>query len=290
MVEGEKVKRIFRHPVKGLAFATFLILLIVLFGTVQSNAENNPEKRILFISSYSPSFPTFFLQIEGLREELDDGRNVIDIEFMDTKRFPEPSNYERFSGSLRYKLERLPQYDIVIVSDDDALNYIMSVKKELFPKIPIVFLGINNVEKAVAYGKDPLVTGAVESLSLGDTIGMAYRLNPSAKRVVAITDSTSTGQADLASYFKLKDQFKELRFMDLDLSGMSYEELGEELEGLTNEDIVLLLSAYIDGSGQVMTFPGLSGVPVKPFESANLSPLLPWNRRRYPGREGHFPL
>ena len=255
MVEGEKVKRVFRHPLKGFAFATFLLLLIVIFGTVQSNAENNPEKRILFISSYSPSFPTFFLQIEGLREELDDGRNVIDIEFMDTKRFPEPSNYERFAGSLRYKLEQLPEYDIVIVSDDDGLNFVMANKDDLFPETPVVFLGINDVEKAVAYGKDPLVTGVVESLSLGDTIGMAYRLNPSAKRVVAITDNTSTGQGDLASYYKLRGPFKELRFMDLDLSVLSYEELGEDLERLTNEDIVLLLSAYIDRSGQVMTFP-----------------------------------
>lgn len=255
MAEREKIiKRYKRIPVGILTFSLILSLFFG-FSTMQAKAESGSGKKILFISSYSPAFPTFFLQVEGLQSELNDGKNVLDIEFMDTKRFPEQANYEGFNGNLRYKLERLPKYDIVIVSDDDALNYVMSVKIELFPETPIVFLGINNVEQAAKYGKDPLVTGVVETLSLGDTIEMAYRLNPTAKRVVAITDSTSTGQGDLKSYYKLKNQFKELRFMDLDLSEMSYKELGTELEKVTNEELVLLLSAYMDQEGEIKTFP-----------------------------------
>ena len=233
----------------------FMLFLFSGFCTASVRAESDPVKRILFLSSYSPAFPTFFLQIEGLREELGDGGNILDVEFLDTKRFPEPENYRRFDESLRYKLERLPQYDIVIVSDDDGLNYVMANKEKLFPGVPIVFLGINNRERAESYGQDPLVTGVVEAISLEDTIRMALNLSPEAKGIVAITDGTSSGHGDLISYLKLQDRFGELSFKVLDLSDLSYEELGRNLEKLTGEDLVVLLSAYVDRKGKVMTFP-----------------------------------
>ena len=235
----------------------FLVVFLVVacLNSSFSFAENTSSKRILFISSYSPSFPTFFLQIDGLKSELDDGRNVLDVEFMDTKRFPTEENLNRFYNNMKFKLAELPPYDIVIVSDDDGLNFVMKNKEELFSGIPIVFMGINNIDNAKKYSEDPLVTGVVEAASIGDTIGLAYTLNSNAQRVVALVDSTSSGQGDLISYYKLQSQYKALEFTDLDLSNMSFDEFGIALTKLTKEDIVLNLSAYVDNQGTVMTFP-----------------------------------
>ena len=242
---------------KTCRFFYYLLMILIIMMLLQSSivfAEKNVGKRILFISSYSPAFPTFFLQIDGLKEELDNGRNVMDIEFMDTKRFPAEENRNRFYNSIQFKLADLPPYDIVIVSDDDGLNFVMKNKQELFPDTPIVFMGINNLENAEKYSQDPLVSGVIEAASIGDTIRLANRLNSSAKRVVALTDSTSSGQGDLITYYQHQKEFENLVFTDLDLSDMSYDEFAAELETLTDADIVLALSSYVDNQGTVMTF------------------------------------
>ncbi len=247
IIDCNKIRRI------GLSLLAFCVAVMT-WGMSISYSESETGKRILFISSYSPSFPTFFLQIDGIKSELDNGRNVIDIEFMDTKRFPDQENKDRFYKNLKYKLTGVEPYDVVIVSDDDGINFVMSKKEELFPNTPIVFMGVNNIEHAKQYSEDPLVTGVVESASIGDTVGLAYALNQKAKRVVALVDSTSSGQADLASYYKASEQFPDLTFTDLDLSDMTFQEFSNHLEELTNQDLVLCLSAYVDKQGTVMNF------------------------------------
>ncbi len=122
---------------------TFLLLIVLVFvlGLSSSFAVSNEQdsKRILFISSYSPSFQTFFHQIEGVRSELDNGDNILDIEFMDTKRFLTEENLTQFYKSIKYKLNELPPYDVIIVSDDNGLNFVMEYKEDLFSEIPIIF-------------------------------------------------------------------------------------------------------------------------------------------------------
>jgi len=72
-----------------LLFTTLLgSNLIFVSADAFSEQENVfEEKRILFISSYSPSFSTFYQQIEGIKDTLDDYPIIIDMEFMDSKRF-----------------------------------------------------------------------------------------------------------------------------------------------------------------------------------------------------------
>ena len=64
-------------------------------ATLNSNTASAADlrKRVLFVSSYHPSFPSFDLQVSGIRAALaergfDSRKIVMDIEFMDSKRFP----------------------------------------------------------------------------------------------------------------------------------------------------------------------------------------------------------
>ena len=69
---------------------------------------------------------------------------------------------------LRYKLSYTEPYDIIITSDDNALNFALEHRAELFPTIPIVFLGVNDLQQAHAMNDEPLVTGVVEAISARD--------------------------------------------------------------------------------------------------------------------------
>ena len=71
--------------------------------------------RVLYISSYHPGFPTFFQQVAGIRSVFKTEDFLLDIEFMDTKRFPEAESWEMFRQALQYKLQRTVGYDAVMV-------------------------------------------------------------------------------------------------------------------------------------------------------------------------------
>ncbi len=82
------MRRLFMHRWKLYYFEMFIIVLFhILTSSNHVMASGDRGNRVLFISSYSPSFQTFFQQVDGIRSELDDMEITLDIEFMDSKRF-----------------------------------------------------------------------------------------------------------------------------------------------------------------------------------------------------------
>lgn len=234
-----------------------LLIVMGLICVPISSAIVTPEtmpKRVLLISSYSPSFQTFFQQIQGIRDTFDDDAILFDVEFMDSKRLFTEENYANFYQSLTYKLDQLPPYDLVMTSDDNALNFIREHQETLFPDTPIVFLGVNNLESASLANSEPMITGVVEATSILETITAAMALQPEAKRVVALVDTTTSGQSDLTNYYGFADELEQIELTDIDLSDMTYDGYAKALSALTKNDIVLLLSVYSDITNQRLTF------------------------------------
>lgn len=140
-----------------------LLTLLIIFLNTGIFADSNElsQKRVLLINSYNPSFSTFYQQIDGIDSILKSKGILLDVEFMDSKRLFTDENMSNFYESLKYKLESLPTYDTIIVSDDNSLDFVMAHNDDLFKNIPIVFMGINNIEKALAVSEKSHITGVV---------------------------------------------------------------------------------------------------------------------------------
>lgn len=243
-----------------LVFLSFLFLLIfTIENPIYAQSKNliiskTEDKRVLFISSYSPSFSTFFQQIDGLKQGFKSSNIQIDIEFMDTKRFVTKENIHNFYTNLKYKINNLKKYDGIITADDSALKFALEYQNDLFKGIPIVFFGVNNRKFGLDATKNPSITGILEVPSIGDTIEVAKKLIPNAKRVIAITDNTNSGQGDLISYQNEQKRFPNIAFNVLDLSKMDFNEFINKVDKIDNETIVLLLSLYTDKNNTTITF------------------------------------
>lgn len=158
-------------------------LLIFLHGSSLVHASEEDElKHVLFISSYSESFMSVPDQIAGIKSVFDGTNIILEIEYMDTRRLNQEENIDVFYESLSYKLDNLPKYDAVIVGDDAALQFALDYQDELFDQIPIVFLGINDAERAEIADSNPYMAGSMEHISVADNIALAQKLNPSAKK------------------------------------------------------------------------------------------------------------
>ena len=177
-----KTSRTSMQLIGAIIFAGLVLLLC--FPLTSQALEQN--KRVLFISSYSESFPSVPQQIKGIEAALDDDV-TLEIEYMDTKRLDTAENKQRFYENLAYKLKNLPPYDAVLVGDDNALQFMMDYHEELFPQIPVVFFGINDLERAEKAAENPYFTGMLEKFSMAETIEIAKKFNPHAQKLLGLS-------------------------------------------------------------------------------------------------------
>ena len=225
-----------------------LMLNIWLAACLTASAD---QKHILVLSSYHPSFPTFFQQIEAVKDTFSDSSVLIDIEFLDSKRFTTETARRLFQDLLRYKFINLEPYDGVITTDDYALIFVLRNQQELFPGIPVAFCGVNDQEKAIEQNKNPEVTGVIESVSMEENLKLIVDLFPRTRSIYAITDGSESGRGDLHTFNKYKDSFPQ---KVLSLENLSFSELGRTVGNLPPDSAVLLLSAYTDKPGNSLDF------------------------------------
>lgn len=240
------LKKIFK--LSGLLL-TIIFTIILFFCNAQAS-----EHRVLLISSYSPSFPTFYDQINGIKSVLDPQKISLDVEFMDSKRFFSASAQQNFYANLKAKLKELPAYNVIIAADDNALKFVLKNRKELFPTTPTVFCGINDKNIATTLSDSKFITGVLESPSITETAKLIKKLRPQTQIIFAISDSTPTGILDLEKLKSSLTNFPDLYLKVLSLSKLSWEELTKELKTLPKKESVLLLSAYRDKNLNSKTF------------------------------------
>lgn len=208
--------------------------------------------RVLFISSYEYSWDTVPLQMEGIEEALADDVSL-SYEFMDTKRVNDEEGSRLFYEHLSHTLDMVEDYDVIIVGDDAALKFALDYQDELFDGIPIIFEGINDIERARKAAEDNLITGVVERLSYRDTLDLAVSLYPDAKRIVGIVDDTITGEGEKKQFHANEAEYPEFTFEELNTSLYSKDEFAEKLSEIGEDTIVFYLICSEDKDGNTYT-------------------------------------
>lgn len=234
---------------KGCILAVILFVLLCIGGSFPVNAKETGRGRVLFISSYSYAWETIPQQIEGIKKSLGDDV-TIDYKFMDTKNVDTAENVHLFYKSLSYYLSQVPAYDVVIVGDDAAYNFVL-VYRKIFGNTPIVFEGVNNVSKALAMDYNPNVTGIIENQTYGNTIALAKKIYPEAAHIVAIVDNTVTGLSARKEFYSYKDEFPDLEFSDINASEFSQKDLIKSVESFDESTILLYILCSNDKDGNV---------------------------------------
>ncbi len=229
-----------------LLWSLLLPVCFLVFGmTVSAKTSTG---RVLFISSYSYAWDTVQLQIEGIQSELDSGI-VLDFEFMDTKRVDDEEALRLFHDGLKYRMEHVDPYDAVILGDDAALLFAMKYQEELFPKIPLIFEGVNDEALAEEAAKDPYITGIIEKLSLENNIKLGLAVNPQASRVVAVLDDSITGEAERKHFYECREKYPDLTFSEINSFTLNTSELRQAILSVPQDSILIYVTMTKDASG-----------------------------------------
>ncbi|PTN37810.1 ABC transporter substrate binding protein [Desulfonatronum sp. SC1] len=185
------------YPLPRILAALALCGLLLAAATAPVFSQPEPgreKKRVFYLNSYHNGYAWSDHLQEGIRRGLEQSRYHIElqIEYMDAKKYP----YEVIADTLfRLYQDKFvdEHFDIVIVSDNDAYNFILEHRDRLFPDIPVVFCGLNDVTPGEV--DQSFVTGILENIGVRDTLELALSIHPNKNKLVVIGDESITGVA-----------------------------------------------------------------------------------------------
>ena len=224
-----------------------LLLCFMLLFPVLSAAEQEQSRQVLILNSYHSSM-AWVADIErGVRDMLRGEADEIEIfsEFMDTKRIPFTSKYEQqIHDFLRGKYAG-NRFATIVVTDNNAFDFMRRHGEVLFPGVPVVFCGINffKDEQLEGYSNYTGVTGTYDAKG---TLSLALQLHPNTQQVLVINDHLPTGlatEADIRQQLNGLDLKVPVRYAEK----MPIAELEAQLAALPADSIVLLGNYYRDG-------------------------------------------
>ncbi|MCP4678212.1 MAG: hypothetical protein GY854_22405, partial [Deltaproteobacteria bacterium] len=144
-VLGITLMKIIRYSYPQFLLFLMLCLSVVIAPSINASQEIQGTKKVLVVNSYHPGYTWSDDIMLGIRDELGTQQSIeLIIEYLDTKRHFKKTYFRQIEELFRHKY-RDADIDIVITSDDNALDFILSIRKELFPDIPLVFCGIDHI-------------------------------------------------------------------------------------------------------------------------------------------------
>jgi PAS domain S-box-containing protein len=237
-----------------IAIALSLFLSVFQFGEPVSAAQRDGRiKNILILHSYNQGYSWTDEEMNGINSVLKhDGQEIeLHITYMDAKRLRSPESDLLLSRMLALKMTKL-RFSGVIVSDNDAFEFVRNHRKELFKDIPVVFCGINDFTQDIL-ADWPTCTGVVENQDYKGACEIGLSLFPAARKVFVISDDTTTGRAHFDGIAKIKSQLTGASITCWNFSAHPMSDTLREVGALAPDSIILLLSFFRDGAGEVFS-------------------------------------
>jgi PAS domain S-box-containing protein len=84
-------------------------------------------------------------------------------------------------------------FDAIVVTDNNAFDFLREYRDKLFPGTPVIFCGVNYFQESDLAGH-PMFTGVSEEADVKDTLDLAFRLHPGTRHLYVVNEMTETGQ------------------------------------------------------------------------------------------------
>ncbi|GAB4441146.1 MAG: hypothetical protein OHK0040_12510 [bacterium] len=139
--------------------------------------------------------------------------------------------------------------DVLIVVDDNALDFILKRRQRIFKNVPIVFCGINDFKKDMISGHKN-ITGVNEEKSIKETIELALKIAKDAKKIGVIAGERLAEKKNLEQFRKDAELIpKNLQITYF--NGLEFEEIVKNVKNFSKDDIIFYLSYLKSPKGVV---------------------------------------
>jgi len=251
-----------------------IILSLFIFGfsscpALCPAAKAQPQPDIIILNSYAKDMQWTNDQIRGIMKVFIDSsiQAVFHVEYLDGKHSPDPQNPQllRQLFTLRY-MEKTT--DLLITTDEVALEFALKYRAEIFSNAPIVFAGVSPAVANQLIAGRSNVTGIYEIPDAEGTLRLMETFNPSLQTIYFVYENTDRG---LEAKEPLEEAVKKInpRLNVVHLNNLPYTTIAEQLRNAPDNSAVLI-AAYshdadnfsMEASHFIELFSAKSRVPV----------------------------
>lgn len=228
-----------------------VLLFLVLFCCQDSNAADRRQK-VLILHSYHQGLEWTDNITSGIQEVFKPFELEFELyyEYLDTKRNAGEAYMESLYHLQQVKLKS-NTFSAVIVTDNNALKFIIDHGDELFGEIPIVFCGVNNFHPKLL-GNSSNITGVVERTDYAGNLDLITKLHPERTHINIILDRTPTGDAIFNDIHKVLPGYPELKFAFY--RDFLFTEVESKIAAFDSQDIIYLLAFNRDRNNNFISY------------------------------------
>lgn len=213
---------------------SFIIIGILSFLSVAVYAQEPALKRILVLHSYDASYQWTAKLQEGIEDANQATGNALklSIEYLDTKRIINAEYLAMIRNYLQNKYKNY-LFDGVIISDDNALNFLNSLDIPNLRNLPTVAVGIGNIKASVNKGNVLYEKDYIE-----ENIKLMLRLRPKLQNLYFLVDRSYSGNLIHAEVLKIITKYPQINLVQI--RDFSLNDTRYLLENASRDDAVLL--------------------------------------------------
>lgn len=237
------------------------ILLFIIFTCGLSSPlawGQSSDATVLLLNSYHPQYPWTKALTDAVSETLD-GRvksENLHIDYLDGRFMIDDATYRQtLKQRIEVKYAKINP-DVIIASDDYAVNFLLEEGDRIFPGVPVVYLGVNFLSPELA-NRDNYI-GIIEGVDIEGNINLMLNMLPETKSLILLCDSTNFGQhiAQLASdIIDTNRTSPAWEHVDFDVwNNFTLPVLYEKLSVLPDNTAVLLLAIHSDKDGHYFSY------------------------------------
>jgi len=236
-----------------------LWLCLMLAGAAPCGAAA-PPRHVLVLFENNRLLPGNVLRDRGITSALGEANRNTDVstEFLDYPRFSGEAYVATVTRFLREKYAERPP-DVIIVAGDNALDFALGARADLFPSVPIVHVGVARSFLASRTQLPPDVVGVPFEQDFAATIDQALKWHPRATRLVLITGTAGRDRVWEGEVRQLAARVEGRVSVEM-LEGRPVDEVLRRVAELGPDAVVFTPGFFRDGAGNLFT----------PSESARL--------------------
>ena len=231
---------------------------ILLFSMLFFNFlfANNTSKEVLLIHSYHKGYTCSDDISKSIENQFKNHNNIeLSTIYMDTKMIDDSIYLNNLAKLYKQQFEGR-KFDLIIVSDNNAFDFVIKYHEYLFKDLPVLFCGINNFDKALLDENNMkrYMTGVVEQVDLEKNFELISKLHPNLKNLLIINDTSTTGYAVKRDLNPIIDKYNK-KFNIQYVDNLEINNLKEKVSTLDKKNsVILFVLLFKDTTGKYFTY------------------------------------
>lgn len=225
-----------------------LLLLTYLFS-------QEPSKEVLLLHSYHKGYKWSDDISKAIENNFKPHSNInLTTIYMDTKKVSNEKYFKKLYELYKQQFKNR-KFDVIIASDNSALEFLVEYQKTLFPNTAILFCGINYFDEKLIEknGMRKYISGVIEQVDLKKNFELISKVHPKLDKLIIINDRSKTGlimKDDLQKIIPKYEEKFEIEYID----DMRMKELKQHVSKTSDNTALLFVLLFKDKTGKFFTY------------------------------------